>query len=64
MSNFIMRERLEDEERLSEECIDFMIDRFLEDVKSGVWKEEGWPRYGPTTRYLSLHSMPTRGFWP
>ncbi|KAK9141156.1 hypothetical protein Scep_010837 [Stephania cephalantha] len=44
MSNSIMRERLEDEERLSEECIDFMIDRFLKDVKSGVWKEEGWPK--------------------
>ncbi|OVA05154.1 Short-chain dehydrogenase/reductase SDR [Macleaya cordata] len=44
LSNPIIREILEDEERLTEERIDFVVNRFLEDVKSGVWAEEGWPK--------------------
>ncbi|XP_042489545.1 salutaridine reductase isoform X2 [Macadamia integrifolia] len=43
VKNPTIREELEDEERLSEERIDIVVRWFLESVKKGTWKEEGWP---------------------
>ncbi|XP_057957229.1 (+)-neomenthol dehydrogenase [Malania oleifera] len=34
---------LQDEERLSEEHIESMVKLFLDNVKSGTWKNQGWP---------------------
>ncbi|KAJ4955202.1 hypothetical protein NE237_011985 [Protea cynaroides] len=41
--NPTIRDELQDEERLSEEQIDSVVGWFLESVKNGTWKEEGWP---------------------
>ncbi|KAF8402390.1 hypothetical protein HHK36_013345 [Tetracentron sinense] len=45
VSNPTVREILQDEEGLSEECMEGMVSWFLEDVKSGTWMEKGWPKY-------------------
>ncbi|KAF6164658.1 hypothetical protein GIB67_032886 [Kingdonia uniflora] len=44
VSNPVVREILENEEKLSQKGIDFVVNRFLEDVKIGLWKDEGWPK--------------------
>ncbi|XP_052188889.1 (+)-neomenthol dehydrogenase isoform X2 [Diospyros lotus] len=39
-----MKQMLEDEEeKLSEEQIEQLVSLFLEDVKKGTWKSQGWP---------------------
>ncbi|KAI0508181.1 hypothetical protein KFK09_014315 [Dendrobium nobile] len=35
---------LQKEEEISEEKIDYMLNKFVEDVKKGTWKEAGWPK--------------------
>ncbi|KAI3879060.1 hypothetical protein MKW92_045952 [Papaver armeniacum] len=42
--NPVVRELLEDEDRLCEQRIDFVVNRFLEDVTAGTWEGEGWPK--------------------
>ncbi|XP_068662146.1 (+)-neomenthol dehydrogenase-like [Aristolochia californica] len=44
VTNQSVRKMLLDEERLSEEKIDGMVDQFLSDVQSGKWQEGGWPK--------------------
>ncbi|RZC64216.1 hypothetical protein C5167_025985 [Papaver somniferum] len=44
VSNPVIRELLEDEDRLCEQRIDFVVNRFLEDVTAGTWEGEGWPK--------------------
>ncbi|XP_068666984.1 (+)-neomenthol dehydrogenase [Aristolochia californica] len=44
VTNESVRRLLLDEERLSEEKIDGMVNLFLEDVQSGKWQERGWPK--------------------
>ncbi|PIN04733.1 Dehydrogenases with different specificities (related to short-chain alcohol dehydrogenases) [Handroanthus impetiginosus] len=36
--------KLEDDESISEELIDEMVNTFLEQVKDGTWTEGGWPQ--------------------
>ncbi|KAF5184341.1 Carbonyl reductase [NADPH] [Thalictrum thalictroides] len=43
VSNPTVRKILEDEENLSEERIDNIVQKFLEDVRNGVWNKNGWP---------------------
>lgn len=38
-----IKEIFEDEERLSEEQINIMVNLFLQNVKQGTWKNQGWP---------------------
>ncbi|XP_077229067.1 NAD(P)-binding Rossmann-fold superfamily protein [Tasmannia lanceolata] len=44
VSNPGIRELLQDEDRLSEEIIEGMVGRFLDEVKLGKWKDGGWPK--------------------
>lgn len=39
-----LRKQLEDDEALSEELIDQIVNQFLEQVKDGSWTEGGWPQ--------------------
>lgn len=38
-----LRKQLEDDELLSEELIDQMVNKFLEQVRDGSWRDGGWP---------------------
>ncbi|XP_058094290.1 (+)-neomenthol dehydrogenase [Magnolia sinica] len=44
--NPALRELLSDDERLSEAIIEGVVDRFLDDVKTGTWDraDQGWPK--------------------
>ncbi|CAI9280668.1 unnamed protein product [Lactuca saligna] len=44
ISNDELRQQLEDVESLSEEKIDGMVNKFLEQVKDGSWTSGGWPQ--------------------
>ncbi|XP_058182604.1 (+)-neomenthol dehydrogenase isoform X2 [Rhododendron vialii] len=43
LKNQKIKEILEDEERLSVEQIDSIVNLFLQNVKQGTWKTQGWP---------------------
>lgn len=43
LENAELRKKLEDEELLSEELIDEVMNTFLEQVRDGTWKKGGWP---------------------
>ncbi|KAL0377001.1 UNVERIFIED_CONTAM: (+)-neomenthol dehydrogenase [Sesamum calycinum] len=43
LKNPKFKEMLLDEENLSEEQIEGMVNLFLENVKNGTWKSQGWP---------------------
>ncbi|KAL1533267.1 alcohol dehydrogenase [Salvia divinorum] len=43
IENAEIRKKLENEELLSEELIDEVMNTFLEQVNDGTWKEGGWP---------------------
>ncbi|XP_019169937.1 PREDICTED: carbonyl reductase [NADPH] 1 [Ipomoea nil] len=43
IENVEMREKLEDVESLSEEFIDQMVEKFLDQAKDGSWVSGGWP---------------------
>ncbi|KAH6781914.1 Rossmann-fold superfamily protein [Perilla frutescens var. hirtella] len=43
IENAEMRKKLEDDELLSEELIDEVVNTFLEQARDGTWKEGGWP---------------------
>ncbi|KAL0349262.1 UNVERIFIED_CONTAM: (-)-isopiperitenone reductase [Sesamum angustifolium] len=64
LKNPKLKEMLLDEENLSEEQIEGMVNLFLENVKNGTWKSQGWPMSGLTMLSLNWHSMHTLGFWP
>ncbi|XP_022850391.1 carbonyl reductase [NADPH] 1 [Olea europaea var. sylvestris] len=44
IGNDELRKQLEDDEALSEELIDQIVNKFLEQVKDGSWTEGGWPQ--------------------
>ncbi|KAL5997992.1 hypothetical protein ACLOJK_008926 [Asimina triloba] len=44
VSNPTVRKLLEDEEKLSEDLIDDLVRRFLDQVSSGTWAQQGWPK--------------------
>ncbi|KAG8369412.1 hypothetical protein BUALT_Bualt14G0008400 [Buddleja alternifolia] len=44
LKNPKLKEMLLDEEHLSEKQIEGMVNLFLENVKSGTWKSQGWPQ--------------------
>ncbi|KAK6146364.1 hypothetical protein DH2020_020233 [Rehmannia glutinosa] len=44
LRNSKLKEMLLDEENLSETQIEGMVNLFLENVKSGTWKSQGWPK--------------------
>ncbi|KAL0319027.1 UNVERIFIED_CONTAM: (+)-neomenthol dehydrogenase [Sesamum angustifolium] len=44
IENDEVRKKLEDDEALSEELIDQIMDTFLEQVKDGSWTDGGWPQ--------------------
>ncbi|KAL0441749.1 UNVERIFIED_CONTAM: Carbonyl reductase [NADPH] 1 [Sesamum radiatum] len=44
IENDEVRKKLEDDEALSEEIIDQIMDTFLEQVKDGSWTDGGWPQ--------------------
>nr|XP_043611805.1 (+)-neomenthol dehydrogenase [Erigeron canadensis] len=43
LKNAQMKEILEDKERLSEDRIEKVVRKFLQDVKEGRWTTQGWP---------------------
>ncbi|PWA47753.1 NAD(P)-binding Rossmann-fold superfamily protein [Artemisia annua] len=43
LKNAKMKALLGDKETLSEERIDMVVNLFLQDVKEGIWKMQGWP---------------------
>ncbi|KAH6829231.1 Rossmann-fold superfamily protein [Perilla frutescens var. hirtella] len=43
IENAEMRKKLEDDELLSEELIDEVVNTFLEQARDGTWKQGGWP---------------------
>ncbi|XP_039124029.1 (+)-neomenthol dehydrogenase [Dioscorea cayenensis subsp. rotundata] len=55
-----LREMLRNEENLCEGMIDQMVANFLQSVKNGTWKEEGWPEiwtdYSVSKLALNAHS--------
>ena len=59
VSNPALKELLQ-EERLSEEGIKQMVMQFLDHVKKGIWKEEGWSKvwtdYSVSKLALNAHS--------
>ncbi|XP_073274450.1 uncharacterized protein [Primulina huaijiensis] len=44
IGNLDLRKQLEDDESLSEELIDQTMNTFLEQVKDGSWRDNGWPQ--------------------
>ncbi|KAL0354915.1 UNVERIFIED_CONTAM: Carbonyl reductase [NADPH] 1 [Sesamum radiatum] len=44
IENDEVRKKLQDDEALSEELIDQIMDTFLEQVKDGSWTDGGWPQ--------------------
>ncbi|VFQ70629.1 unnamed protein product [Cuscuta campestris] len=44
IENVELREKLEDVESLTEEFIDEMVEKFLEQTKDGSWVSGGWPQ--------------------
>lgn len=43
LKNTQMKTILGDEEKLSEDQIDYVVSVFLQDVKEGRWETQGWP---------------------
>ncbi|KAL6009586.1 hypothetical protein ACLOJK_000014 [Asimina triloba] len=44
LADTILRQKLSEEESLSEELIDATVSKFLEQVKDGSWTSGGWPQ--------------------
>ncbi|ERN20251.1 hypothetical protein AMTRI_Chr06g200990 [Amborella trichopoda] len=40
----VLKQVLQDEEKLSEETIDDFVKKFLDQVKLGTWRDAGWPK--------------------
>lgn len=59
LENEELKTKLSDVEHLTEEMIDEMVNKFLQQVKEGTWKEGGWP---PTQTDYTVSKMAVNAY--